>query len=457
MPSLSLSGSRQRQRGVSLTEAMVAFVVMGTGMLAMVGMQSTLNANADISRQRAEAVRLAEEQMERMRAYVTLAAPPAATPGVPSAPDATVDYGYADLLSFASSGARRDDLIVRNGYGGDAPQNIVYTLTPTIVDRGSFVEATVNVSWTNPHGTPGTTGTVTPETVQVDSIISRVDPALTTRLKMKAAAIGFSGANARHRSIPIASVDLGDDGGIRRSAFGLPGSSGSWLFNNTTGVITHVCTGVPTAATAEARDAARCTETVGTLVSGNVRFSTGDTVSTADAETPLSAALNLDMALSLTVPTSGISAVCYDDAPTATDGTRLEVHYFCAVLASTSTPWSGRLTVLPQTMPTPIGDWTFGSTASQFRLCRYSDNYDGSKQEVADPADPAGKRKIMVDKIENREHPATYADVKENLINQNFLVIKGSNTCPADGLADPAHGDFIDSNTVQQEPAASGA
>ena len=51
-------------RGVSLIEALVALAVMAFGLLGVVGMQSTLRVNADVSRQRAEAVRMAQEKME---------------------------------------------------------------------------------------------------------------------------------------------------------------------------------------------------------------------------------------------------------------------------------------------------------------------------------------------------------------------------------------------------------
>ena len=63
-----------QQRGVSLIEALVALAIMAFGMLGIVGMQSSLRTNADISKQRSEAVRIAQEVIEQRRAFWVLAA-----------------------------------------------------------------------------------------------------------------------------------------------------------------------------------------------------------------------------------------------------------------------------------------------------------------------------------------------------------------------------------------------
>ena len=55
-------------RGLSLIEAMVAFAVMGFGMLGVLGIQATLRNNADQAKQRTEAVRIAQEALESWRA-----------------------------------------------------------------------------------------------------------------------------------------------------------------------------------------------------------------------------------------------------------------------------------------------------------------------------------------------------------------------------------------------------
>ena len=42
--------------------------------------------------------------------------------------------------------------------------------------------------------------------------------------------------------------------------------------------------------------------------------------------------------------------------------------------------------------------------------------------------------------------------VTENLVNQNFLVIAAIQNCPTDVAADPASGNYINSNTLPHQP-----
>lgn len=59
-----------RQSGFTLLEALIALLVMAFGMLALAGMQANLSRNADVAKQRTEAMRLAEERLERLRSFV---------------------------------------------------------------------------------------------------------------------------------------------------------------------------------------------------------------------------------------------------------------------------------------------------------------------------------------------------------------------------------------------------
>src|SRR3990167_8768909 len=62
-----------RHRGVSLVEALIALAVMAFGMLAVVGVQSTMRLNSDLSKQRTEATRIASEEIERLRSFTSVA------------------------------------------------------------------------------------------------------------------------------------------------------------------------------------------------------------------------------------------------------------------------------------------------------------------------------------------------------------------------------------------------
>jgi len=61
-----------RQRGITLVESLIAFLVLSLGMLAVVRLQPALRQHAEVARQRSEAVRLAQLDIERQRGLVRL-------------------------------------------------------------------------------------------------------------------------------------------------------------------------------------------------------------------------------------------------------------------------------------------------------------------------------------------------------------------------------------------------
>ena len=73
--------------------------------------------------------------------------------------------------------------------------------------------------------------------------------------------------------------------------------------------------------------------------------------------------------------------------------------------------WSGRSTLVPS-------GWTIGGGANDRRVCRYTADLDSNGSVDG-----------------NEEHPAEYLNVDRPLANQNFLVVKGSEACPAAATA----------------------
>lgn len=66
------------QRGITLVEALIGLLIVSLGLAAAARMQSWLRANADLARQRTEALRLAQTDLEHLRAArapITPAAP----------------------------------------------------------------------------------------------------------------------------------------------------------------------------------------------------------------------------------------------------------------------------------------------------------------------------------------------------------------------------------------------
>ena len=66
--------AQRRQRGVAMLEALIAFLVLSVGLLALSRLQTGLRTNADAARERSEAVRLAQTDIEGLRAFANSAA-----------------------------------------------------------------------------------------------------------------------------------------------------------------------------------------------------------------------------------------------------------------------------------------------------------------------------------------------------------------------------------------------
>lgn len=59
---------KNHQRGLTLIEALIAFLILSLGMLAVVRLQPELRQHAEAARQRSEATRIAQQDVEAMRA-----------------------------------------------------------------------------------------------------------------------------------------------------------------------------------------------------------------------------------------------------------------------------------------------------------------------------------------------------------------------------------------------------
>jgi len=107
----------RRQRGSSLFEALVAFLVLSLGMIALARMQGQQRSDADIARQRSEATRLAQDEMESTR-------------------------GIRPFASIVDAS--------RSVNGGGTTYRIERTIT--LLDAPQSVAATVTVRWSDRGG-----------------------------------------------------------------------------------------------------------------------------------------------------------------------------------------------------------------------------------------------------------------------------------------------------------------
>lgn len=394
---MNAAPGRPRVRGVSLIEALVALAVMAFGILGVVGVQSTLRQNADVSRQRAEAVRIAQEAVENWRSFSALSTTPGQT-------------AYADIVTTAGVDVTPDIA------------NTVYTLTRSVQDAQASDPAeprlrnlVVDVAWTDRTGQT--------QHVVLNTSIAGIAPELAGSLAIPtdASATGLPGG--RNPAIPVSAVDNGDG----TSLFTPPGGGGvTWTFDNLSAVITRVCNPA-------------CTDTSAFLLSGYIRFATGTTAPTpADAENPSSLALpSLNVSVARTVPSTATIA-CFEQTFTQ------YVAYWCAIPTTTSAParWSGRSTLSGIAIAASLAD----DDADRYKVCRYT---PGRGEDANGDGRPDGDFPLNG----NLDHPLDYVNVTGPLRNQNFLVIRAGDdstafVCPGDDPATP----LIDGNTWWHQP-----
>jgi len=390
------------QRGVSLIEAIVALGVMAFGMLAIVGVQATLRGNADVSKQRTEATRLAQQGLEAARSFIGLAAD--------STNGAVVEYD--EILVGTSTSPAIQGL------------NATYTRTLTVPNAqlyNNLKTVTSKVSWLDRAGTP--------QEVSLNSTIAGIQPELAASLLLPQQSGELIKPVGRHASMPAGAKSLGTTG---TSVFLPPGqvtdSVVAWVFNNVTGLVTGICSlaSGTTLASVTAADVADCsTNTSAQLLSGFVRFAlpaqlTADPL--AEALSPTDTSLNLDVVLTLTSighPAPG--SVCFDDSSSdaAVAATQITASYFCLIYTNNLRTWGGRSRIRPLGFADGPPWMIAGSGASNRKVCRYtplsSDN--GTK---------------------NSEHPLDYAPAGSkryaNLTNQNFLIVPAESACPPNTL-----------------------
>lgn len=83
------------QRGISLIEALIAFLVLSLGMLAVVRLQPELRQHADLARQRSVATRIAQQDIEALRSAAPAASAAIAGAAYSVEPDGLDSPRYA--------------------------------------------------------------------------------------------------------------------------------------------------------------------------------------------------------------------------------------------------------------------------------------------------------------------------------------------------------------------------
>ena len=399
----SPAASRHLQRGATLLESLVAFVLLAIASAAAAQMQAQLRLHADLARQRSEAVRLGERELETLRAWSTLA----------PASGASAYAAIVDAESVVDAGS---------GYASNATYRIVRR-----IDDAAFPGAkssSVAVEWADRTGAS--------QRVVLASVIAGSDPAWSGALALGAGTGVPRGAFGRSPAVPVMAKALGDGRSVLK-----PSASGSSavVFDDASGRIVSRCTGIATSSATNdlgSSDLSSCVAGAWLLLAGSIRFTSAVPPLSAQAN-EVAPAVTIALALSggsyaappecsaepmKTVRYSAgaslrIDAVPIDAAPAsigvstwADTGDRF-VGYRCIVTPRADGRWSGRTTLVPN-------GWTVGNGSGDRRVCRYATDRDASGAIDA-----------------NIEHPADYADVAGALQAQNFIVVRGDQGCPA--------------------------
>jgi Prokaryotic N-terminal methylation motif len=369
----------KRQLGVSLIEALVALAVMAIGMLGIVGVQTTLRSNSDVAKQRSEALRLAQVEVEKWRSFVVVGS----TGGV-------MPPGYDDIASGGPASA--------------AGVNTTFWVTRTVTDlpdprKGKAL--TVEVNWTDRTNDSA-------QQVRLSTVVAGIAPEFAATM-----VVGGGGdtvgqtPKGRNRGIPITAKDLGNG----TSGFIPPGTTGvAWVFNNATGLV-RLCTIAVTVTSTNDLTTSNvsCGTDYALLLSGYVHYSIGSSPSFVPPS-----ATNYD-----TIPpeASGLLVAVNQVRPLTLAGTRacltstydaVSQIYFCVIpvlnLGTTPPFWSGDL------------QFAYASSAPSIATADNSLSQD--------------ERKVC------RYHPAaSYSQETRSLLNQNYLVIRAGNgsvsySCP---------------------------
>jgi len=392
---------QRRQRGLSLVEAMVAMAVMGFGTLAVLGVQASLRLNGDIAKQRSEAVRIAQETLENSRAF-------------------------ADLDAFTALAS--DDGTAIDGY----TTNTSYTATLTVFDPATDIEdasqastlapqrtTSVVVSWTDRAGLG--------QSVELHTTVTGVAPVLAGSLAVPADNSYVRNPGGRSPVIPRTATPQSDG----TSRFSPPGSSGGlvWVFDNNTGFITQVCTGTG--------DGATCIDFNARLLAGYIRFALdGEQPTPQQAEVPPSprpAGLTPGVQVLQTYPLSLPDPVCYTEQTTA------YVAYYCAVPMGVDVVWTGRSElVINDGEDSLIASDIDDDDNDEYKVCRYTAYRD---------------HRTVPTNMSNEQHPREYVQVRNSLVNQNFLVIRAGDgddpfSCPDDDTSTS----FVNGRTWHHQP-----
>ncbi|HNG80851.1 MAG TPA: hypothetical protein PLW24_15375, partial [Burkholderiaceae bacterium] len=163
--------------GIVLIEVLVAVALLSLGTVLLMRLQTGLRLSGDLARQRSEAIRLAEEDIEALRSFTR------------------IDAG-AGLRSWAGIADAADVALDLPG----APTSYRLTRSVQTGTAPALKAVTSTVDWTDRQGQP--------RRLALPTLIAPLDPALLGALLLQRDSGPANGASGRHPLIPLAAREL---------------------------------------------------------------------------------------------------------------------------------------------------------------------------------------------------------------------------------------------------------
>jgi prepilin-type N-terminal cleavage/methylation domain-containing protein len=353
-----------RQSGFTLIEVLLALTVLAIGTLALSSLQLWLDHGTAVARQRSDAVRLAQTQLEQLRSF--------------------------DRLSSASGHLAHADI----AGGSDAPAAAIdagFERRWTVAQPSRFEKrVVVEVDWTDRHGQL--------QRARLSTLLAGVEPADSGALAAPPPAGAMALPADGLPPVPGAAHYLGR--GL--SALQWPGSGSYLVFDAGSGRTRSRCIG--TVSTGLGLDNVCSTPFEATIVSGSIGGLPAGFDSDAQA-----AALVLELAPGHSaaaqpecivgrLPTGGPWPQRPGAAAPAA-GVGASYHYACLVrVAGPGEGWSGQLRIAP-------GPGSLLGARDRFCALSWERNASAVRGDA------------------NEEHPIAYLDVRRSLAAQNFLFV----------------------------------
>lgn len=330
-------GLRRRQRGFTLLEAMIALLVVAFGMLGLASMQTQLSRSSEVAMQRSEATRLAQQQIETMRAFTT-------TTGTSAASWATL---------VASSATPQTRSVGQHAYA------VSWSVGGATADKMRPVS--VAVTWDDRAGQA--------QGVTLNTVISQTDPTDAGRLGVPQPSITKRPFN-RNINIPVRGIDIPGTG---KTAYQINPTL-AVVFNNTSGYVVEKCN---TVITAENYSDAGCTSYNAYIVAGYV--SGAITPTSGGTPTRPTGVNTSDVVDQSGNSISGVTCIYQaatdqNTANTVIDGAH---YYLCVVPVSLNGTWSGKIRLggVPTTANYLVCRYEYASSGTISANERHPDSY----------------------------------------------------------------------------------